>query len=74
MGVQKEHEPSTSVLLWVTYQQAHVHLTRHDEVDNHPFLINCCKITFNGSQLAKNEKVHSSHVTALKFIGKKRLV
>ena len=28
----------------------------------------------NGSQQAKNKKVHSSHVTAMKFIGKKRLV
>ena len=28
----------------------------------------------NGSQLAKNDKVHSSHVTAMKFIGKKQFV
>ena len=28
----------------------------------------------NGSQLAKNEKVHSAHATVMKFIGKKRLV
>ena len=23
--------------VWVTYQQVHIHLKRHDEVDNHTF-------------------------------------
>ena len=31
-------------------------------------------VPFKGSQLAKSEKVHSSHVTAMKFIGRKWLV
>ena len=43
MGVQKGHD--TLLLqpwLWVTYQQAHIHLTRHDEVDDNAFCVYVC--------------------------------